>query len=57
MRKEGFLTRNLNIHGVWMSSFLYAVLADEWTRAVSEVRAGASGNAPASQSDVEADVG
>ncbi len=57
MRKEGFLTRNLKIQGVWKSSFLYAVLADEWTRAVSELRAGASGNAPASLSDVEADVG
>jgi RimJ/RimL family protein N-acetyltransferase len=25
MRKEGFLVRNLKIHGVWKSSFLYAM--------------------------------
>jgi RimJ/RimL family protein N-acetyltransferase len=29
MRKEGFLVRNLKIHGVWESSYLYAILADE----------------------------
>ncbi len=29
MRKEGFLVRNLKIHGVWMSCFLYAMLAEE----------------------------
>jgi [ribosomal protein S5]-alanine N-acetyltransferase len=31
MRKEGFLVKNLKIHGVWKSSFLYAMLAAEWT--------------------------
>ena len=31
MRKEGFLVKNLKIHGVWKSSFLYAVLAEEWS--------------------------
>jgi RimJ/RimL family protein N-acetyltransferase len=30
MRKEGFLVRNLKIHGEWKSSFLYAILAEEW---------------------------
>jgi ribosomal-protein-alanine N-acetyltransferase len=33
MRKEGFLVKNLKIHGVWKSSFLYAMLADEWQSA------------------------
>ena len=32
MRKEGFLVRNLKIHGVWKSSFLFAMLAEEWSR-------------------------
>ena len=32
MRKEGFLVKNLKIHGVWKSSFLYAMLAEEWKR-------------------------
>jgi [ribosomal protein S5]-alanine N-acetyltransferase len=32
MRKEGFLVKNLKIHGVWKSSFLYAILAEEWKR-------------------------
>jgi ribosomal-protein-alanine N-acetyltransferase len=35
MRKEGFLLQNLKIHGVWTSSFLYALLADEWDQAVA----------------------
>jgi ribosomal-protein-alanine N-acetyltransferase len=35
MRKEGFLVGNLKIHGVWKSSFLYAMLAGEWSRASS----------------------
>ena len=30
MRNEGFLVKNLNIHGEWKSSYLYAVLAEEW---------------------------
>jgi len=30
MRKEGFLVKNLKIHGVWKSSSLYAMLAEEW---------------------------
>jgi RimJ/RimL family protein N-acetyltransferase len=30
MRKEGFLVKNLKIHGVWKSSSLYAILAEEW---------------------------
>src|SRR5580704_8592106 len=30
-RKEGFLVGNLKIHGVWKSSFLPAMLAEEWT--------------------------
>jgi ribosomal-protein-alanine N-acetyltransferase len=29
MRNEGFLVGNLKIHGVWKSSFLYAILAEE----------------------------
>ena len=33
MRNEGFLVNNLKIHGVWKSSFLYAILAEEWTQA------------------------
>jgi len=37
MRKEGFLLRNLKIHGVWRSSFLYAMLAEEWSRASSNL--------------------
>jgi ribosomal-protein-alanine N-acetyltransferase len=32
MRKEGFLLHNLKIHGVWKSCFLYAMLAEEWSR-------------------------
>jgi RimJ/RimL family protein N-acetyltransferase len=35
MRKEGQLVKNLKIHGVWKSSFLYAILAEEWSRASS----------------------
>jgi [ribosomal protein S5]-alanine N-acetyltransferase len=31
MRKEGFLVKNLRIHGEWRSSFLYAILAEEWS--------------------------
>jgi ribosomal-protein-alanine N-acetyltransferase len=31
MRKEGFLIKNLKIHGEWKSSFLYAMLAEEWS--------------------------
>jgi RimJ/RimL family protein N-acetyltransferase len=30
MRQEGFLVKNLKIHGVWRSSFLYAILDEEW---------------------------
>jgi RimJ/RimL family protein N-acetyltransferase len=30
MRKEGFLVKNLKIHGEWKSSSLYAILAEEW---------------------------
>jgi [ribosomal protein S5]-alanine N-acetyltransferase len=30
MRMEGFLIKNLTIHGEWKSSFLYATLAEEW---------------------------
>ena len=30
MRREGFLIKNLKIHGVWKSSFLYAMIAEEW---------------------------
>jgi [ribosomal protein S5]-alanine N-acetyltransferase len=37
MRKEGFLVNNLKIHGVWKSSFLYAILAEEWSRASSNL--------------------
>jgi RimJ/RimL family protein N-acetyltransferase len=37
MRKEGFLVGNLKIHGVWKSSFLYAMLAEEWSRASSNL--------------------
>lgn len=35
MRREGFLIKNLRIHGVWKSSFLYAMLAEEWNCAPS----------------------
>ena len=31
MRKEGFLVKHLKIHGEWMSCFLYAMLAEEWS--------------------------
>jgi RimJ/RimL family protein N-acetyltransferase len=31
MSKEGFLVKNLKIHGVWKSCFLYAMLAEEWS--------------------------
>jgi ribosomal-protein-alanine N-acetyltransferase len=37
MRREGFLIKNLKIHGVWKSSFLYAILAEEWSCAASEL--------------------
>jgi RimJ/RimL family protein N-acetyltransferase len=37
MRKEGLLVKNLMIHGVWKSSFLYAILAEEWSRASSNL--------------------
>jgi len=37
MRKEGFLVKNLKIHGMWKSSFLYAMLAEEWNRTPSNV--------------------
>jgi ribosomal-protein-alanine N-acetyltransferase len=36
MRREGFLINNLKIHGVWKSSFLYAMLAEEWKCAKPE---------------------
>ncbi|MGB9457215.1 MAG: GNAT family protein [Bryobacteraceae bacterium] len=35
MRKEGFLIKNLKIHGEWTSSFLHAMLAEEWNCAAS----------------------
>lgn len=35
MRKEGFLVKNLRIHGEWRSSFLYAILAEEWSESAS----------------------
>jgi len=35
MRREGFLIKNLKIHGVWKSSFLYAMLTEEWNSAAS----------------------
>ena len=31
LRKEGFQLKNLKIHGEWRSSFLYAILAEEWS--------------------------
>jgi ribosomal-protein-alanine N-acetyltransferase len=37
MRKEGFLVKNLKIHGEWKSSFLYAMLAEEWSRTSSNL--------------------
>ena len=47
MRKEGFLVKNLKIHGEWKSSFLYAMLAEEWSHAPlnsgARVRVGAVG--------------
>jgi hypothetical protein len=30
MRNEGFLVKNLEIHGVWKSSLLFAMLSEEW---------------------------
>jgi len=36
MRKEGFLVKNLKIHGVWKSSYLYAMLAEEWSGVAPE---------------------
>jgi RimJ/RimL family protein N-acetyltransferase len=30
MRKEGFLVKNLKIHGEWKSSYLYAMLSEDW---------------------------
>jgi RimJ/RimL family protein N-acetyltransferase len=30
MRKEGFLVKNLKIHSEWKSSYLYAMLGEEW---------------------------
>ncbi|MFZ0288820.1 MAG: GNAT family protein [Candidatus Sulfotelmatobacter sp.] len=35
MRKEGFLVKNLRIHGEWRSSFLYAILSEEWSESAS----------------------
>ena len=40
MRKEGFLVKNLKIHGTWKSSLLYAILAEEWSRASSNLLPG-----------------
>jgi RimJ/RimL family protein N-acetyltransferase len=40
MRKEAFLVENLKIHGAWKSSFLYAMLADEWTGGAPKLAAG-----------------
>ncbi len=40
MRKEGFLVKNLKIHGAWKNSFLYAMLAEEWGRASSNLAHG-----------------
>jgi [ribosomal protein S5]-alanine N-acetyltransferase len=37
MRKEGFLVKNLKIHREWKSSFLYAMLAEEWSRPSSNL--------------------
>jgi RimJ/RimL family protein N-acetyltransferase len=39
MRREGFLVKNLKIHGVWKSSFLYAMLTEEWYRAPANLAA------------------
>ncbi len=30
MRREGHLVKNLRIHGEWRSSYLYAMLEEEW---------------------------
>jgi [ribosomal protein S5]-alanine N-acetyltransferase len=30
MRREGHMRKNLRIHGEWMDSFVYAMLAEEW---------------------------
>ena len=38
MRREGFLIKNLKIHGDWKSSYLYAMLAEEWNARASEPR-------------------
>jgi len=35
MRREGFLVKNLKIHGEWKSSYLYAMIEEEWGRAAS----------------------
>jgi [ribosomal protein S5]-alanine N-acetyltransferase len=34
-RREGLLRENLKIHGAWRDSWLYAVLAREWTAAAA----------------------
>jgi RimJ/RimL family protein N-acetyltransferase len=41
MRKEGFLLDKLRIHGEWKSCFLYAILDEEWSLAVSAAHASA----------------
>ena len=37
MRQEGFPVEKLKIHGVWKSSFLYAMLVEEWNGAAFEI--------------------
>ena len=37
MRREGLQVRNLRIHGEWKSSFLYAILEDEWRAAATSI--------------------
>lgn len=32
MRREGYLRKNLRVHGEWRDCFLYAILHEEWRR-------------------------
>ena len=42
-RREGLLRQNLRIHGEWRDSYLYALLASEWTPPAAGRRTGADG--------------
>jgi [ribosomal protein S5]-alanine N-acetyltransferase len=46
MRNEGLLVKNLRIHGAWKSSFLYAMLAEEWRGTISMLPPGSGSVVP-----------